>query len=82
MPSPLRSLQGHVDGHSHVCVFAENEVNIALAIKPGANVVQVYGFCFDAPDGKVRIVMELCTHGSLRAHLQALSKAHVQVSGV
>ena len=60
------------------CVTATaNEIEIALAIKAGANVVQVYGFCFDAPDGKVRLVMELCSHGSLRSHLQALPAAKV-----
>ena len=51
---------------------ADNEVEICATIKAGSNVVQVYGFCVDAPDGKVRIVMELCGHGSLRAHLKAL----------
>ena len=39
--------------------------------------MQVYGFCVDAPDGKVRIVMELCPHGSLRAHLQSLPREQV-----
>ena len=60
------------------CMCSENEVDIALAVRPGANVVQVYGFCFDAPDGKVRIVMELCTHGSLRMHLKALPRDKVR----
>ena len=62
-----------------VCLLAENEVEIALTVKAGANVVQVYGFCFDAPDGKLRIVMELCSHGSLRAHLKALPRDKVCV---
>ena len=57
----------------------ENEVEMTMTISPGANVVQVYGLCFDAPDGKVRIVMELCSHGSLRAHLQALPPGKVSV---
>ena len=56
----------------------ENEVEISLAVKAGANVVQVYGFCFDAPDGRVRIVMELCSNGSLRAHLKALPRDKVR----
>ena len=47
---------------------------MSLAVRPGANVVQVYGFCIDAPDRKLRIVMELCSHGSLRAHLKALPR--------
>ena len=60
-----------------VSLSPENEVEISLAVKAGANVVQVYGFCFDAPDGKVRIVMELCSHGSLRAHLKSLPRDKV-----
>ena len=52
-----------------------------MAVKSGPNVVQVYGFCFDAPDGKPRIVMELCPHGSLRAHLKALPKDKVRSGG-
>ena len=59
------------------CVKPENEVEISLAIRPGANVVQVYGFCIDAPDGKLRIVLELCAHGSLRSHLQSLPRDKV-----
>ena len=58
--------------------FAENEIDIALSIKSGANVIQVFGFCFDAPDGKVRIVMELCSHGSLRSHLRTLPRDKVR----
>ena len=54
-------------------------MEISLAIRPGANVAALYGVCFDAPDGKVRIVMELCSHGSLRAHLQALPPGKVSV---
>ena len=52
-----------------------------MSIRPGANVVQVYGFCFDAPDGKPRIVLELCAHGSLRAHLQSLPRDKVHRPG-
>ena len=54
-------------------------MEISLSIRGGAHVVQVYGVCFDAPDGKVRIVMELCTHGSLRRHLQSLPQDSVSV---
>jgi serine/threonine protein kinase len=43
-----------------------------MAIKPAQNVIQLFGICTDAPDGKLRIVMELCTHGSLRAYVKAL----------
>ena len=57
---------------------ADREVDVAVAVKPGPNVVQVYGFCIDAPDGRVRIVMELCAHGSLRDHLQTLTPDKVR----
>ena len=56
-------------------------MEISLAIRPGGNVVQVYGFCFDAPDGKPRIVLEYCAHGSLRAHLKALPRDKVHTKG-
>ena len=56
-------------------------MEILLAIRPGANVVQVYGVCVDAPDGKPRIVMELCAHGSLRAYLRALPRDQVHRLG-
>ena len=52
-------------------------MEIAHSIRPGANVATLFGVCYDAPDGKVRIVMELCTHGSLRAHLKGLPRDKV-----
>ena len=61
-----------------LCTQTENEVEISLSINGGGNVVQVYGICFDAPDGKVRIIMELCSHGSLRKHLKALPRDKVR----
>ena len=70
---PLRWLSA--DRRRRACArprVTENDVNIALSIKPSANVVQIYGICVDAPDGRIRIVMEHCGHGSLRSHLQSL----------
>jgi hypothetical protein len=32
----------------------------ALCPYPHKNIVTVYGICTDAPDGQLRIVMELC----------------------
>ncbi len=52
--------------------FPANEVNICMAIRPAQNVVTLFGVCDDALDGKLRIVMELCTHGSLRDYVKAL----------
>ena len=48
-----------------------------MALSPGSNVVQIFGVCLDAPDGVVRIVMELCAHGTLRASLQSLLSSQV-----
>jgi hypothetical protein len=54
-----------------------NEVNISMAIRPAQNVVTLFGVCDDALDGKLRIVMELCTHGSLRDYVKALPPTQV-----
>ncbi len=48
-----------------------------MAIRPAQNVIQLFGICDDAVDGKVRIVMELCTHGSLRDFVKALPPSQV-----
>ena len=48
-----------------------------MAIRPAQNVIQLFGICTDAPDGKLRIVMELCTHGSLRDYVKALLPSQV-----
>jgi hypothetical protein len=48
-----------------------------MAIRPAQNVIQLFGICDDALDGKLRIVMELCTHGSLRDYVKALSASEV-----
>ena len=44
----------------------DDEVEICLDLRPGAHIVQVLGVCADAPDGKLRIVMEHCSLGTLR----------------
>jgi hypothetical protein len=54
-----------------------NEVNICMAIRPAQNVVSLFGICDDALDGKLRIVMELCTHGSLRDYVKGLPPSQV-----
>ena len=66
-------------GHCRGCprVSAEHEIDICKAIHFGPNLLQVYGFCLDAPDGKPRIVMEWCPHGSLRQHLKKLPASKV-----
>jgi serine/threonine protein kinase len=47
-----------------------------MAIRPAQHVVQLFGICNDARDGKLRIVMELCTHGSLRDYVNSLSPSY------
>ncbi len=54
-----------------------NEVNISMAIRPAQNVIQLFGICSDAVDKKLRIVMELCTNGSLRDYVKTLSSSDV-----
>ncbi len=49
-----------------------------MAIRPAQNVIQLFGVCDDALDGKLRIVMELCTHGSLRNYVKSLSASEVR----
>ncbi len=51
-----------------------NEVTICMAIRPAQNVIQLFGICDDALE---RIVMELCTHGSLRDYVKALPPSQV-----
>ncbi len=36
-----------------------------LQMHPHKHVVRAYGICVDAPDGLVRIVMDMCDEGSL-----------------
>jgi hypothetical protein len=58
-------------------IYPANEVSISMAIRPAQNVIQLFGICDDALDGKLRIVMELCTHGSLRNYVKALPPTEV-----
>ncbi len=48
-----------------------------MAIRPAQNVVTLFGICDSALDGKLRIVMELCTHGSLRDFVKGLPPSQV-----
>ncbi len=48
-----------------------------MAIRPAKNVVTQFGVCDDALDGQLRIVMELCTHGSLRDYVKSLLPSEV-----
>jgi hypothetical protein len=66
---------------NHLCADVEpaNEVNIYMAIRPAQNVVTLFGICNDALDGKLRIVMELCTHGSLRDYVKSLPPSDVRI---
>ena len=46
-----------------------HEMTIFAKIRPGPHVTQLFGVCTDGRDGKPRIVMELCEHGTLRQYL-------------
>ena len=81
LPLHCSTSHTHAPGPLLSTAPSENEVDISLAIRPGGNVVQVYGICVDAPDGKLRIVLELCAYGSLRAHLKALPRDKVLHTG-
>ncbi len=48
-----------------------------MAIRPAQNVVALFGICDDALDCKLHIVMELCTHGSLRDFVKGLPPSQV-----
>jgi predicted Ser/Thr protein kinase len=43
----------------------QRELRIIQALKAHPHVLTVFGLCSDAPDRKLRVVMELCAHGSL-----------------
>jgi serine/threonine protein kinase len=59
-------------GVDSLSMCADNEVAILSSLRPGPNVAQVFGVVTDAADRRVRIVMELCRHGSLSAFTKAL----------
>ncbi len=50
-----------------------------LLERPHRNILTVYGICIDAPDGKLRLVMEYCEEGSV---FDLLLRARVEVSRV
>jgi hypothetical protein len=49
-----------------------------MAITPAPNVTRVHGICSDSPDRQLRVVMELCAHGTLRAYVQKLAPRMVR----
>ena len=51
-----------------------SEVEVALSVAPNIHIVGVFGICADAPDGRLRMVMEYCEHGSLRSHLSGMEQ--------
>ena len=51
---------------SSVVPLPDDEVDICVGLRPGPHIVQVLGICADAPDKKLRIVMEHCSLGTLR----------------
>ena len=53
-------------------------MGILSAVKASPHVVRFYGVCVDAPDGRVRIVLERCAHGSLRDYIRGLEAAQVR----
>ncbi len=59
-----------VSSSDAAAVDNERRLLQTLARLPHANVVTVFGLCVDAPDGDLRIVMELCEWGSLEDFLR------------
>ena len=51
------------------------ELSVLAALPPHANVVTVFGVCVDHPDGKLRVVMEYCAHGSVHDYLVGFASA-------
>ena len=47
----------------------DHEQAMLAALPPHVNVVTVYGVCVDHPDGKLRVIMELCEHGSVHDYV-------------
>ena len=50
---------------------------ILTLLKPARNVVQLYGLCTNAWDGRLRLVLELCDHGNVRDYIKALPRDKV-----
>ena len=56
----------------------DNEVAILALLKPHRHVVQLYGMCLNSPDGRQRLVLELCDRGNVRDYLKALPRDQVR----
>ncbi len=70
-----RGLEVAVKCNGTDCVDAaaiDNERRLyeKLLSSPHENIVSVHGVCTDAPDGKLRLVMQFCRHGSLGDYLR------------
>ena len=50
---------------------------ILTLLKPARNVVQLYGLCTNAWDGRLRLVLELCDYGNVREYVKALPRDKV-----
>ena len=61
----------------YTLLCTENEVAILTLLKPSRNVVQLYGLCLNAWDGRLRLVLELCDHGNVREYVKALPRDKV-----
>ncbi len=59
-------------------VDAERHLYETLALNPHDLLVPLYGMCTDAPDARVRLVMQYCEHGCLTDHV--VSNARPKVS--
>ena len=62
---------------AHNTPCTENEVTILTLLKPSRNVVQLYGLCLNAWDGRLRLVLELCDYGNVREYVKALPRDKV-----
>ncbi len=53
----------------------------ALLVHPHDNIMPVYGICTDGPEMKSRLVMRLCSGGSLRNYLRTVAAPQVCARG-
>jgi hypothetical protein len=60
----------------------ERRVCAQLRAKPHRNVVQVFGVCTDAPDGKLRLVLDFCELGALDEYLLRSETPRLSLHGV
>jgi hypothetical protein len=61
-----------------VCWHPANEERVIRFLRPGKHIVQLYGVCVDAVDGRRRLVMELCSGGDLKKFMQTLADDKVR----